>query len=63
MADFRIENHGSLSLCRPLNGDAREHLRDNVGDEAQFLGDACAVEPRYVDGLVEGLIGNGYEVE
>lgn len=60
MSDFQFENHGSICLLRPLNDEFREHIRDNVGDEAQFIGDALAVEPRYVQPLIEQLADNGF---
>ena len=62
MPDFILENHGSIWLVRPQSEPAREHLAENVSDEAQWFGDALVVEPRYVEGLVNGLRNNGWEV-
>ncbi len=61
--DFEIENHGSLFLVRPTNPEAEQHLRDNVGEEAQWLGNALAVEHRYIADLAQALQDNGYSVE
>jgi hypothetical protein len=61
-SDFTFENHGSLWLVVSHNDAAVEHLRENVSEEAQWLGDRLAVEPRYVQGLAEGLRDNGYTV-
>jgi hypothetical protein len=61
MSDFTIENHGSLFLVRPLTEAARDWLNDHVADEAQWFGGALAVEPRYVDALVEGMVEDGLE--
>lgn len=44
------------------NNDAYHHLVDHVGEDAQFLGDAVAVEPRYLGDVVEALRDAGYEV-
>jgi hypothetical protein len=63
MVDFQFENHGSIILCTPQNEGAKEHLIENLGDEAQWLGDSVAVEPRYILDLVEGLRSNGYVCE
>lgn len=60
--DFTFENHGSIWLCRPQNDAAREHLEENVSEEAQWFGGALVVEPRYVEGLVGGLRDNGWSV-
>lgn len=62
MSDFIFTDHGSLWMARPMNDDARQHLEENVSDEAQWMGGALAVEPRYVAGLVDGLQNSGYEV-
>jgi hypothetical protein len=62
MPDFILENHGSIWLVHPQSDAAREHLAENVSDEAQWFGKALVVEPRYVEGLVNGLRDNGWEV-
>lgn len=52
----RVEPHGSIVLVRPLRDDVREHLEDNVQEDAQWFGGALVVEPRYVDGLLFALL-------
>lgn len=61
-ADFQIENHGSTFLVQPLNGEAFEHLWENVGEEALWFGGALVVEPRYIIQLAQGLECCGYTV-
>jgi hypothetical protein len=56
--DYSFENHGSLWLCRPLTDAAREHLEENVSDEAQWFGGALVVEPRYVESFQQALEAN-----
>ena len=64
---FRIEDHGSLVLVRPLTLDVQAWLEENVADEgedmAQWFGGALVVEPRYVLPLVEGLIEEGFAAQ
>jgi hypothetical protein len=60
-ADFRLENHGSVWLVRPLNGEAQEWLEEHT--DGMWFGNALAVEPRYVDGLVFGLESDGFAFE
>jgi hypothetical protein len=60
--DFRLENHGSLFLLRPLNPVAQNWMTENLpvdNPETQFWGDAIVVEPRYVAPIVDGIIGDG----
>jgi len=60
--DYSIENHGSIFLVFPQNEDAKENLINNVSNEVQFLGDAMAVEPRFITHLVEIFNNEGWRV-
>ena len=60
--DFSIENHGSLYLVRPLTQQAKQWLRQSAPEEAQFMGSAMAVEPRYVEGVLEAAREEGLNV-
>lgn len=55
--NYRIEGHGSICLVRPLDDAARDRLRTMVkgNEDAQWFGGALVVEPRYVEGIREGL--------
>lgn len=57
--DATVENHGSLALVRWHTDAARDWIRDNMSDEAQYFGAALVVEPRYVGNLVDGMIASG----
>ena len=59
--DFRIENHGSLYLVRPLTKPATRWLEDVT--DAQWFGGAAVVEPRYLAPLVEGMWDAGFATE
>lgn len=61
--DFVFANHGSIWLVTPQHDDAREHLAENVSEEALWHGRSLAVEPRYAFGLAEALNENGYTTE
>ena len=60
--DYSIENHGSIFLVFPQNEDAKENLINNVSNEVQFLGDAMAVEPRFITHLVEIFNNEGWRI-
>jgi hypothetical protein len=60
--DFKLENHGSVFLLRPLSSAAKEWMQLNLpvdSPETQFWGDAIVIEWRYVDAIVDGIIGDG----
>ena len=59
-ADFSIRDEGSIVLFEPLNDDARDHLTENVQEDAQWWGGALVVEHRYARDLVNGLASAGF---
>ena len=61
-ADFVVSGGGSVYLVHPLTDDARSHLLRVVGEEAQFLGNAVAVEHRYIADFVAALAEDGFTV-
>ena len=50
-ADVSIESHGSLMLFRLLTPAATDFVDENVSEDAQYLGNALAVEPRYAQDI------------
>jgi hypothetical protein len=61
--DYRAENHGSLWLVVPLTPQATTWLNEHVSEDAQRWGNAVALKPGDVPGLVERLRNNGFDVE
>lgn len=61
-ADFEVYGGGSLYMLQPLNATAKEFLYARLGDEAQFLGEAVAVEHRYISDIVANLREEGFVV-
>ena len=57
--DLIFEDHGSIWLARPLTQRAVAWLADTAPEDAQFLGSAMAVEPRYVDGVCDAARAAG----
>jgi hypothetical protein len=60
--DVEVENHGTIFLVRPLTETARDWLDENVSDDAQYFGGALVVEHRYIEDLVEGMLGDDLNV-
>jgi hypothetical protein len=60
--DAFIENHGTIYLVRPATKAATKWIAENVQDDAQFIGNNLAVEPRYLGGLVEGMSEDGLKL-
>jgi len=57
--DFGIQNHFSVFLICPFSERARAWIAEFVQPDAQCLGSALVVEPRYVAGLLEGMLAAG----
>lgn len=60
--DYFVANHGSLFLFTPLNRRAERHLKAHVASDAQWMGNALAVEHRYALPLAEQLQSDGFAV-
>lgn len=60
--DFTIENHGSILLFRPNTPAAKTWLRETAPEDAQFLGNAMAVEPRYVMNVATAIMADGFSI-
>lgn len=58
---FRVEDHGSIVLLRPLTADVEEWIEEHVGGEdTQYWGSAVVVEPRYIEPIVQALVAEGF---
>jgi hypothetical protein len=61
--DFKLENHGSLFLLRPLNSAAKGWMNEHLpmdNPETQFWGDAIVIDSRYVAPIVTELFATGW---
>jgi hypothetical protein len=57
-----VVNHGSLILFHLNTPEASSWVEENVAGEAEFLGTAVVVEPRYVADLISGMREAGLEM-
>lgn len=60
--DFSVSYHGSISIIRPLTERAKDWVREYIPADAQRWAGGIAVEHRYVDGVVTGIINDGLTV-
>ena len=60
--DIRIANHGSLFTATPVTDAGRDWIDENVGGETQWWCGGLVVEHRFIDNLVDGMVGDGLEV-
>ena len=62
-ADFEVRDGGTVYTVRPVSKRAGEWTNEHVRLESwQWLGDAFAVEHRYLDDLIDGIRGDGLTV-
>lgn len=57
--DFTITGGGTLYLLRPVSDAAKEWVQLHIPEDAQWLGDAVAIEHRYIQAIVDGLEADG----
>jgi hypothetical protein len=60
--DLAFSNHGSIFLVRGNTQAGQDWLRETAPEDAQFMGDAMAVEPRFVEGVVQAAEDAGLSV-
>jgi hypothetical protein len=61
--DIFVENYGSIFLFRPMTQAATEWISGHVQDDAQWFGNALAVESRYALDLADGMYCDGLTLE
>lgn len=60
--DFEVSGGGTIYLLRPLTRAARTWVAEHLPTDAMRLGDAVAVEWRYIGDIIGGAIGDGLVV-
>lgn len=64
MPDIIVSDHGSVVMVAPITQDAQTWVAQNVELEPwAWMGGAFAVEPRFLDNLIDGMQGDGLTVE
>ena len=64
-ADVHVSGGGTVYLVHPLTQAAKDWIQEHVGqpgEDVSYLGDALAVEHRYVGDLVAGMQADGLVV-
>lgn len=62
MADFTVQNHGSIFILTPHTPEAEAWVEEHIPDDAQLWGNGIVVEHRFIDNIVEGARADGLEV-
>ena len=62
LPDFRVVDHGSVTLLEPRTRAARDWCLSHLPDDAPRLGRAYAVEPRFLGPILEGAQADGLRV-
>lgn len=60
--DFSIEGSGrfcTVYLLRPLTPRAFEWIDEHISEDHQTLGNAIAVQTRYIGPIAEGIVADG----
>jgi hypothetical protein len=62
--DFHVICHGSLVTFTPVSEQAREWWDDNVATGGwQWMGNACCVEPRCAEPIINGILEEGMTIQ
>jgi hypothetical protein len=61
--DVMARSHGSVWMFEPVSPRAKEWVKENVAVEGwAWMGPAFAVDHRYADNLISGMVDAGMEV-
>jgi len=60
--DFQITYHGSISTLAPLTPEAEDWVQENLPTDVMWFGNAVAIEPRYLDAIVTGILEAGLQL-
>lgn len=63
MPDVSVFVSGSIVMVTPNTPDARMWIDEHVSPESQWFGKSLAVEPRYVPGLLAGMVADGLSLD
>ena len=59
--DFRLADHGGIITFHPMTVEAQQWWAENV-NAGPSIGNAYAVEPRYVLPIVDGIEAEGFTI-
>lgn len=62
MTDFLLVDNGSVVLLTPLSKAAKQWIEENISDDSTWFGRSLAIEPRYVDDILNGITNSNLEV-
>lgn len=60
--DFIIANHGSIITLTPMTAAAKEWAAEFLPDDAPSFGRGIAIEPRFIDPILQGIEDDGLTV-
>lgn len=63
MTDFTLAHHGSVALLTPNNAEAHKWLGEHIPDDALWGSKGVVIEPRYVEGMMDGIREDGMTLE
>ena len=62
VSDFSVQNEGTIFLLIPHTPSAQRGINENLPSERVTLGNAVAVEHRYICDIIDGIRADGLEV-
>jgi hypothetical protein len=62
LADFTVQNEGTVFLLQPLTEAACQWTEEYLPGDAQRFGSAYVVEHRYIRHIIDGIMADGLTV-
>lgn len=61
--DFLLIDHGSIVVLTPQTYLAKVWVDEHIPYDAQWIGRGVAIEPRYVDDIINGVVADHLEIK
>ena len=62
VVDVQVVHHGTVVLFHLNTPKASQWADEHIPDDAMWIGDAFAVEPRYAQAIIDGMRQDGLKV-
>lgn len=61
--DLIVRNEGTIFILDPMTDDGKAWIAEHIPEDTIRWGEGVVIEHRYIEGVVQGAINDGMEVE
>lgn len=61
-ADFAFRDYGTVCILTPLSPEGSQWVREHIAADAPRWCGGIVIESRFADAILDGILGDGFEV-